>query len=296
MKKMILPLFLLGVIIAVMILIGLFNVPGAATAKHLLTILLIAAIGWFLYGFFTKLYHRFLQQIGDREQASPSQRSLLTQVHLLYNLTIFAIVLVAVALILMTFPYIKNVGLGILGSAGIAGIALGIAARPILLNMMAGFQIAMTKTVKIGDLLVIDGETGRVESIQLTHIVFLTWDLRKFIVPISRFIDQTFQNWDVANPEMIGSVFLYCDYRVPVEHLREHLKEILTQCSYWNRRVLKMHVTDCTAQAVEVRIIASANNSSDTFELKAYIREKLIQFLQKNYPDALPCLRIQAKP
>ena len=287
------PLLLLLLVVACLLALGFVTVPDCIGhhLKHTLVVLLIGAIGWLCCRIVKKIYCRFLSRIGDREKADPASRSLLTQVIFLYRLAIFAIIVVTAATILMTFPYIKSVGVGILGSAGIAGIALGIAARPILLNLMAGFQIAMTKTVKIGDVLVVDGETARVESIHLTHIIFLTWDLRRLIVPISRFIDQSYQNWEVSDPEIIASLELYCDYRVPVDAFREHVGKLVAQSPYWNKRVWKVQVTGCSPEAVEIRISASANHPADANELRSFLREELIGFLQKEHPESLPCVR-----
>ena len=287
------PLLLLLLVIISLVALGFVHIPDGIGhhLKHTLIVLLIGVIGWLCCRIVKKIYRRFLLRIGDRDKADPAQRSLLTQVIFLYRLGIFAIIAITAAMILMTFPYIKSVGVGILGSAGIAGIALGIAARPILLNLMAGFQIAMTKTVKIGDVLVVDGETARVESIHLTHIIFLTWDLRRLIVPISRFIDQSYQNWEVSDPEIIASLELYCDYQVPVEAVREHVGKLVAQSPYWNKRVWKVQVTGCSPQTVEIRVSASANHPSDANELRPFLREKLIEFLQKEHPEALPCVR-----
>ena len=287
------PVVLLVVVGVCLVVLNLLSVPLGVeqSLKHALIVLLIGMIGWLVCCIVSKFYHRFLLRIGDREKADPAQRSLLTQVIFLYRFIIFAIISVTAAMILMTFPYIKNLGVGILGSAGIAGIALGIAARPILLNLMAGFQIAITKTVKIGDVLMIDGETARVESIQLTHIVFLTWDLRRIIVPISHFIDHSYQNWDVSDPEIIGSVLLYCDYKVSVDALRKQVGVLLPKSPFWNKRVWKVQITNCTPQTVEIQISASANHPGDAGELRAYLREKVIDFLQKEQPEALPCMR-----
>ncbi len=258
--------------------------------EHILIILVMGTVGWILCGVVVLFYRRFLNRIRSNRPGSAS-RALLTQALFLYRFLIFAIIVVTLALILLTFPYIRGVGVGILGSAGIVGIALGIAARPILLNLMAGFQIAINKTINIGDLIVVDGETARVESIHLTHIIIQTWDLRRVIIPISRFIDQSFQNWDIADPELIGTVFIYCDYQMPVETLRQKTGQILAECPYWNKKSWKLHVTDCKENTIEIRIIASAKDANDAFELRAYLREKLIAFINAEHTHALPTLR-----
>lgn len=290
---LIMPFLLLVLEAIFLITLKFVNLPETVNSvvSHTLVVLVIATLGWLAWSIARKFCLRFVKKIGLKEKADASHLSLLTQVLFLYRLFVFGIFVITAATILMTFPHIKNVGLGILGSAGIAGIALGIAARPILLNLMAGFQIAATKTIKIGDTLLIEGETARVESIHLTHIIFRTWDARRIIVPISRFIDQPFENWDVTDSHLLAPVLLYCDYQVPLEAVRTRVAQLLEKCPYWNGRTWRVDVTNCSQQAVELRISASVNHATDAFELRAYLREKLIDFLQQEHPHALPCVR-----
>jgi small-conductance mechanosensitive channel len=259
--------------------------------NHALNIFIIATVGWFFAAIAHAFFRHFESKAEDSEKANAAYRTMFTQVLFLYRILMFVIFLVTAAAILITFPYIKSVGVGILGSAGIAGIALGVAARPILLNLMAGFQIAATKTIKIGDTLHLEGESVRVESLHLTHVVARTWDCRRLILPISYFIDKPFQNWDTVSPEIFAKVFLHCDYKAPVEAIRLKVEELLKLCSYWNKKVWKVHVTECSAHSMQIRIIASANDARLAFELSAYLNEKLIEYLQKEHPSALPCLR-----
>ena len=253
--------------------------------------LIIGTIGWFAAGITRAFYRIFVEKNGNGMSVDMSRRSILTQVLFLYRVLMFVIFAVTVAAILLTFPYIKSVGLGILGSAGIAGIALGMAARPILLNFMAGFQIAATKMIKIGDTVYVEGEFSHIEAIHLTHVTLCTWDLRRIVLPISYFIDKPFQNWDLTNPELLGSVLLYCDYTVPVDALRKKAGELVAGHPSWNKRVWNVQVTNCTDQVVEIRVVASANDAASTSDLRSYLREKLIDFLQKEYPHALPSVR-----
>ena len=292
-KRLSLPVLWLFIEIAALISLHALTSPEnrQPSLEHAVNVLMIGTIGWFFVSVTTAFYHHFLSKNRGDERGNLAHRSVLTQALFLYRLLIFAIIALTAAAILMTFPYIKNIGVGILGSAGIAGIALGIAARPILLNLMAGFQIAATKTIKIGDTLLVEGESARVETIHLTHIVMRTWDLRRIILPISYFIDKPFQNWDATNPELLASIFLYCDYTLPLDPLRAKVKELLCATPLWNKKEWNVHVTNCTTQCLEIRVSASVDHSGSTFDLRAYLREKLIDFLQKEYPEALPCVR-----
>lgn len=259
--------------------------------RRFINLLLIAAIGWFALGITRAFYHNYVDKIGEDIIADSSRRSFLTQLLFLYRLIVFSILAVTAGAILLTFPYIRSVGVGILGSAGIVGIALGIAARPILLNLIAGFQIAMTKMINIGDAIHLEGEFARIEAIHLTHVVVCTWDWRRIIIPISYFIDKPFQNWDATRSELLASILLYCDYTVPVEAIRKKAGDLISSHPNWNKKTWNVQVTNCTEQTVEIRVAASANDASSAFTLRAFLREKLIDFLQSTFPEALPKVR-----
>lgn len=287
------PVLLIFFEVAAVISINILSLPEhlEQLLEHALTILIIGALGWLLAGITQAFYRNFIEKMGDGTSVNLTQRSMMTQVLFLYRFVMFAIIVITIAAILLTFPYIKSVGVGILGSAGIAGIALGIAARPILLNLMSGFQIAATKTIKIGDAVFLEGDFARIEVIHLTHVVARTWDLRRIILPISYFIDKPFQNWDAHDPELLGSVFIHCDYTVPVEEIRKKVKEILENHPGWNRKVWRVHVTNCSEKTMEIRIIMTATDASIAYDLRCDVREQLIEFLQKEYPESLPCVR-----
>ncbi len=292
-KEIRLPLLLFLFELAAIISLELFDFHGRflKMATHILIVLMIATLGWFAAGTLRAYFRNYTSRVGFSEKAKPAARSLLTQLLFLYRIAMFLICVLTAAAILLTFPYIKNVGIGILGSAGIAGIALGVAARPILLNLMAGFQIAMTKSIKLGDTVFIEGDSALVEAIHLTHIVCRTWDLRRIIIPISYFIDKPFQNWEAVDLEIHGVVLLYCDYSLPMEMFRKKTEELLQRTPYWNKKSWNVHITDCTEKTMEVRIYASANDAASAFELRAFLREKLIDYIQKEYPSSLPCAR-----
>lgn len=276
-------------------LLGLKEAYGKGFERAIFVVMILT-MGFLAASITKALYHHFLEKYENAHSIEASERSMVTQVLFLYRIVMFLICVVTFASILMTFPNIKSVGIGLLSSAGIIGIALGIAARPILLNLMAGFQIAMTKTIKIGDAIFVENDFARIEAIHLTHVIARTWDLRRIVLPISYFIDHPFQNWDTKDPELIGSIFIYCDYTVPFEEIRKKVYEILEGASEWNKKVWRMHVTNCTEKTVELRIMMTSKDASSTFDLRCHVREKLIEFLQKEHPYALPCIRFTAYP
>lgn len=257
-----------------------FSEDWESSLHHFVTVLFIATIGWGLI----KIAVAFEKRLRDRSD----QGVYITRAKIFYRTLVFLIATFTFASILMTFPVIRSFGIGILGSAGIAGIALGIAARPILLNLMAGFQIALTKMLKIGDHVVMEKEQGTIEEIYLTHVILKTSDLRRVLFPISFFIDKPFENWDRVSEELVGHIYLYCDYRISIEKIRNQVEKVLDKASFWNRKMWKVEVTDYNAEAIEVRISVSANNAAEAFDLKCYVREEMLKFLQAEYPQAFP--------
>lgn len=265
----------------------------AAVLRHAIIVILIATLGWLALQISHALYKSYADKFLEGKDKVYTDRSTFTQILFVYRFFSFIIVAVTIAAILITFPYIKSLGVGILGSAGIAGIALGIAARPILLNMIAGLQIACTKTIKINDIVFVQGNMVRIESIHLTHVIAISQDLRRFILPISLFVDQPFENWDLHNPELMGTVSLFCDYTAPIGAIRTKANELIQNQPWWNKRVCKVLVANCKELVMEVSVIFSVYDSTLVKEANAYMREHLIEFLQKNYGYSLPCTRVK---
>jgi small-conductance mechanosensitive channel len=203
------------------------------------------------------------------------------------------VIVITVGFMLMTFPEIRRLGLSLFASAGIAGLVIGMAARPALSNLIAGLQIALTEPIRIDDVVIVEGEWGRIEEIGTTYVVVKIWDLRRMVVPLSYFIEKPFQNWTRVSADILGSVFLYTDYTVPVEALREELTRILKSTQLWDGTVNVLQLSDAREHTVEVRALMSARNSSDQWDLRCFVRERLIAFLQKNYPEALPRTRAE---
>lgn len=216
-----------------------------------------------------------------------------TQVRILKRIAMVLVVLVTVAVVLMSFEPLRQVGAGLLASAGIAGVALGFAAQKTLSNLLAGFQIATTQPIRIDDVVVVEGEWGRVEEITLTYVVIRIWDLRRLVLPISYFIEKPFQNWTRTSAEVLGTVYLYVDYTVPVAAVREELRRVLEASEGWDRKVWNLQVTGADERTVQLRALMSAADSGTAWDLRCEVREKLLDYLQREHPGALPRFRVE---
>ena len=266
---------------------ALAEVVGNATS-----LMLIAVVAFILFqlvdaaAVFVLRPHRL--DVGDNLQA----RAIHTQVVVLKKVAMTAIGIFTLASMLMVFDSVRQFGASILASAGIAGIVVGVAAQRSIATLLAGFQIALTQPIRIDDVVIVENEWGRIEEVTLTYVVVRIWDLRRLVVPITYFIEQPFQNWTRSSANIIGSVFLYVDYSVPIDPLRAELTRILQQSRDWDGKVNALQVTDAKERTVEVRALASAADASLAWDLRCEIRERLITFVQQQYPGALPRLRV----
>jgi small-conductance mechanosensitive channel len=222
------------------------------------------------------------------------ERKIRTQLQFIRKLLVIVILVVTACFILMSFDSLRKVGTSLLTGVGVGGIIIGFAAQKSLSGFMAGFQIAFTQPIRIDDVLIVEGEWGRVEEITLTYVVLKIWDKRSLVIPINYFIENPFQNWTRSGADLIGTVFLYLDYTVPVDSLRTELDRLLSLTPLWNKETKVIQVTDLTDKAIEVRALVSADNSSKAFDLRCYIREGLLNFVKRNYPETLPALRVKS--
>lgn len=219
-------------------------------------------------------------------------RKHVTQVRVLKRAAQTLIVLVTIASALMTFEVLRQFGVSLFASAGIAGIVVGFAARPLLSSLIAGVQIAMTQPIRLDDAVVVENEWGWIEEITATYVVIKLWDWRRLIVPLSYFMEKPFQNWTRETSALIGTVMIYTDYTVPVERVRERVYEIARASRLWDGAVVNLQVTDAKDSAMELRILVSARSSPEVFDLRCEMREQVIAFLQDEYPRALPRSRV----
>jgi small-conductance mechanosensitive channel len=237
---------------------------------------------------------KVLLEEGDLTVADNLQaRKIYTQVKLLGKVVHVAIGLCTVATILMLFQQVRHVGTSILASAGIAGIIAGIAAQQTLANLFAGFQIALAQPIRQDDVVIVEGEWGRIEEITLTYVVVHIWDDRRMVLPLSYFIQKPFQNLTRASAQLLGSVFIWVDYSFSVEEGRTALKPIIENNPLWDKRFWNLQVSDASEKTMQLRILATAADSSKAWDLRCKIREDFISYIQKNHPGSLPCVRAE---
>ena len=264
---------------------------GQRVVQNAMSLLLIGTIGFILVQFVNAMAELLLQRyrldIADNRVA----RGVNTQVMVLRKMVVAVIILFAIASMLMVFQSVRQFGTAMIASAGVAGIVVGFAAQKSLATFLAGIQIAMTQPIRIDDVVIVEGEWGRIEEITLTYVVVRIWDLRRLIVPITYFIETPFQNWTRTSSDILGAVFLQVDYDVPVDALRAELTRILEASPLWDRKVNVMQVTDAKERTLELRALASASDAGRAFDLRCDMREKLVAFVRTNYPSSLPRVR-----
>lgn len=258
-----------------------------------LSLVLTAAFGWLAFS----LTQTINDIVADRYDLSVADnlkaREIHTRVRVLQRVLAVIILIVTASVILMAIPGIRQIGVTLFASAGIAGIVAGFAARPVLSNLLAGIQLALTQPIRIDDVVIVEGEWGWIEEIRMTFVVVRVWDLRRLIVPLSYFIETPFQNWTRKSADILGTVFFYTDYTVPVDRVREELHRILRDSNLWDGEVWGLQVTDATERDIELRALMGARNSSDAWNLRCQVREQLVEFLRREYPQALPRLRAE---
>jgi small-conductance mechanosensitive channel len=218
-------------------------------------------------------------------------RKIVTQVRILRRIASAVVVVLAVGLVLLQYEPFRELGTGILASAGIVGIVIGVAAQNTLSDLIAGIQIAITQPIRVDDVVIVEGDFGWVEEITLTYVVVRVWDRRRIVMPITHFVEKPFQNWTRTSADLIGSVFLHVDYRTPVPDLRDQLQEIVADSEYWDGDVCALHVTDATERSIQLRALASATDAPQLWELRCEVREELIAYLRDEHPEALPVMR-----
>lgn len=255
--------------------------------------LFIISVSWLIISFMAVgedfILSRYNINIKDNLQA----RRIYTQTQTIRKILAVVIMILAAALILLGFDSFRQLGTGILASAGLASLVIGLAAQRIFGNFLAGIQIAFTQPIRVDDVVIVENEWGRIEEITLTYVVVRIWDLRRLVLPISYFIEKPFQNWTRVSADLLGTVFVYTDYTVPVNEVREELNRILKSSDKWDGKVSGLQVTDTNERVMELRALMSASDSSKAWDLRCEVREKLVEFIQKTYPDALPKTRAE---
>ncbi|MBT9369383.1 mechanosensitive ion channel domain-containing protein [Rhizobium sp. CSW-27] len=262
--------------------------------RHILLVCFIVLIGWMarttLHIWTTVYLRRFKLDAEDNLLA----RKHVTQSRIMERVAATLIIALTLSAALMTFPAVRQYGVSLMASAGVAGIVLGLALQPVLKNLFAGIQLAITQPIRIDDALIVEGEWGKVEEITSTYVVVKLWDWRRLILPLGYFIEKPFQNWTREGAALIGTVMIYLDYTVPVAEIRRKVEEIARKSPLWDGQVVNVAVTDFRETVMEIRILVSAADGGKAFDLRCEMREKLIAFIQQDYPAALPKLRAEA--
>jgi small-conductance mechanosensitive channel len=255
------------------------------------SILLIGTVAWILFQAVHLGEQAVLAEYDITAADNLQARKVYTQVHILSKTIYVIIAIFTSASILMLFEEVRRFGTSLLASAGVIGIIVGFAAQRTIANLFAGFQLAMTQPIRLDDVVIVEGEWGRVEEITLTYVVIHIWDERRLIVPLSHFIEKPFQNWTRASANLLGSVFLWVDYSLPLAETREAVRAIVEGSPLWDKRFWNLVVTEANERAMQIRVLATAADSGKAWDLRCEIREKLITFIQKNFPQSLPRLR-----
>jgi small-conductance mechanosensitive channel len=265
-----------------------FPTPVTIAIGHALLVGFVLTLGWIAAIALDIGVDIYLRRFHTDVEDNLLARKHVTQMRILQRVARTLLAIVTIAAALMTLDSVRQYGVSLFASAGAAGIILGLAARPVLSNLLAGIQIAMTQPIRVEDQVVVEGEAGWIETITSTYVVVRIWDLRRMIIPLSYFIEKPFQNWTYESSAQIGIVFLHVDYTVPVDRVRQKLDEIVRQNPLWDGKVAGLQVTDTPDSMVELRALVSARNPGQTWDLRCDVREKLIAFLQAEYPGALP--------
>jgi small-conductance mechanosensitive channel len=287
--RVILPV--LAVIFALPIL-GLPPAYAAMAAKGS-SMLLIVAITVVIFQAVKTAQEVLLLRFDITASNNLRARKLYTQVQVLGRVVYVAVGMFAVACILMLFQQVRHVGTSLLASAGIMGIIAGVAGQKTLANLIAGFQIALAQPIRLDDVVIVEGEWGRIEEITLSYVIVHIWDDRRLVLPLTYFVEKPFQNWTRNSAQLLGSVFVWVDYTFPLEEGREELRRIIESSPLWDRRFWNLQVTDTSERTMQLRVLATSEDSSKSWDLRCEIREKLIGFIQKHHPHSLPLVRAQ---
>lgn len=254
---------------------------------RLFVVAFIALIGWISIRIVDMSAARYLQNFRDVTENFVARKHV-TQVRVFKRVTDTIIVIITISAALMTFDSVRQYGVSLFASAGAAGLIVGLAARPLLSNLIAGLQIAITQPIRIEDAVIIENEWGWVEDIASTYVVIRLWDWRRMVVPLSYFIEKPFQNWTRDTASLIGVIALHVDYRADVPRIRRWLEGAVKESKLWDGAVVNLQVIDADSRTIELRALVSARNAPQSWDLRCEMREKLIAFIRDEMPEALP--------
>jgi small-conductance mechanosensitive channel len=270
--------------------------PARGPIRHVLVLAAIVSCAWLAARVLTLLVDTSFARYATERRDPARVRRVRTQTAVLRSLSDAAIAVVALAAALMTFPGVRAIGASLLASAGIVGLVVGVAAQSTLANLFAGIQLAFGDMVRLGDEVVVAGDWGTVEEITLTSVVVATWDQRRIVMPVSYFVGKPFENWSRNDPRITGTALLHLDHSTPVDELRAEFERLLKTCEWWDGDGSALQVVDTTPSTIVVRALMTARNASEAFELRCWVRERLIGYLRAEHPSALPRQGVAAAP
>ena len=275
-----------------------FQAGIQSVTEHALHIGLLLCIGWLLVAAVYAVDDVLIQRYDISAADNLDARRIRTQMAVLRRLALFFVFMLIAGLILYTFNHTRvwQYGAGLIASAGLASFALATAAKTTVSNLLAGIQIALTEPIRLDDVVIVDGQWGRIEEITSAYVVVRIWNLQRLIVPLSWFIENPFQNWTRTSADLLGTFYMYVDYSCPVDPLREEFARVLKDSKEWDGKAQVVQVTDFFKTTMQLRFLMSAGNSGDLWNLRCYTREKMIGFIQQNYPQHLPTLRFADRP
>jgi small-conductance mechanosensitive channel len=259
--------------------------------EHVTGLLAIGAVAWSIIALIG--LWRDITVAGHRLDVEDNlvARQLGTRVDILSRIASTLVGIVAVGMILMTFPEIRALGTTLLASAGVAGIVAGLAARPLFENLIAGIQLALTQPIRIDDVVIVEKQYGRIEEIHSTYVVVRLWDLRRLVVPLTYFIETPFENWTRRTANLMGEVYFFADFTLDIDALRAQIPEMIRSTPLWDGQFQNLQVTDATDRALQLRVLVTARNSSELFDLRCFMRERIATYLRDRQPHALPRVR-----
>lgn len=287
------PLRLLLPLIAVLLVLPALDISNDLTeiVRRAIGLTIVGCFGWLLISLVAAtediVVARYPLEATDNLEA----RAMRTRMRVMRNVSVGILSVLTAAIILTSFPSVRQLGVSVLASAGIIALVAGMAARPALANLIAGLQIAVTQPIRIDDVVVIEGEWGRIEEITSAYVVVRIWDSRRLIVPLSYIVEHHIENWTRHTSDLLGTAFVYTDYTVPTDEVRGELRAILESTDLWDGKVCALQVTNATERTLELRALMSSRNASEAFDLRCLVRERLVGYLQREHPGSLPVVR-----
>jgi len=272
------------------------DLHAIGSVRHATGLLIIAAVTWLLLRLVSGVLDGVLRAHPADVEDNIRARTIQTQARVLARSAMVIVLIIGAAMMLLTFPGARQVGASLLASAGVIGIVAGLATKPLFSNLIAGLQIALSQPIRIDDVLVVEGEWGRVQEITGTYVVLRIWDDRSLILPLQYFIEKPFQNWTRNSAQLLGAVLFYVDYTMPIAQLRAAVEGIVKAAPQWDGRFFNLMVTDTTERTIQVRVLCTAANSGLAFDLRCFVREGLVDYMQKHHPASLPRLRFEGAP